>query len=92
MAVLEVIFAKMKNNLEFTGLDFKQFFILMSCVDYVYIYGKEETGAVKLAEWQTMVRDNILRPDILDNIDDCYIDKEEKVEKEVKTDHWARQQ
>lgn len=80
----------MKNNIEFTGLDFKQFFILMSCIDYIYIYGKEEPGTLKLPEWQNFVKDNVLRPDVLDNMDDCYIDKEEKDEKEVKTDHWAR--
>jgi len=32
--------------------------------------------------------DNIVRPDFLDNIDDCYIDQEEKEEKLIVTDHW----
>ena len=41
----------MKNNLEFTGLDFKQCFILMSSLDFIYIYGKEENGKMNLAEW-----------------------------------------
>lgn len=39
-----------------------------------------------------MMKDNIYRADLLDNVDDCYVDKEEADEKEVKTDHWARQQ
>lgn len=39
-----------------------------------------------------MMKDNIVRNDILDNIDDCYIDKPEKDEKLPQTDHWARQQ
>lgn len=92
MEVLDTIFAKMKQNLEFTGLDFKQFFMLMQSIDNVYIYGKTETGYLTLDEWQTMMKDNIYRVDLLDNIDDCYVDKEESEEKEVKTDHWARQQ
>lgn len=37
-----------------------------------------------------MVKDGVIRPDFLDNIDDCYIDKVEEEEKEVKTNHWAR--
>lgn len=63
----------------------------MQSIDNVYIYGKTETGYLTLDEWQTMMKDNIIRADILDNVDDCYVDKEEADEKEVKTDHWARQ-
>jgi len=32
-------------------LDFKQFFMLMSSLDFIYIYGKEENGLLDLAEW-----------------------------------------
>lgn len=32
------------ENIEFTGLDFKQFFILMQSLDFVYIHGKTEDG------------------------------------------------
>lgn len=48
MEVLDTIFSKMKQNLEFTGLDFKQFFLLMQSIDNVYIYGKTETGYLTL--------------------------------------------
>ena len=34
--------------------------------------------------------DDILRADFLDNVDDCYIDKEEDDEKNPVTDHWAK--
>ena len=34
------------DNIEFTGLDFKSFFVLTSAVDYVYIYGKEKNGYI----------------------------------------------
>jgi len=78
----------MKNNLEFTGLDFKQFFLLMSSLDFIYIYGLEENGKMDLAEWQKFVADNVVRPDFLDNIDDCYVDQEEHEEKLIVTDHW----
>jgi len=51
MEVIDTIFAQMKNNLEFTGLDYKQFFLLMSSLDYIYIYGKEENGKMNLEEF-----------------------------------------
>ena len=80
----------MKNNLEFNGLDFKQFFILMSSLDYIYIYGKEENGRLNLEEFQKFFADGIIRADFLDNVDDCYIDQEETDEKLIITDHWKR--
>lgn len=64
----------------------------MQCLDFIYIYGKEQNGSIKPDEWTTLLKDNVIRLDILDNIDDCYIDKEEKDEKNMETDHWARQQ
>lgn len=48
LAVLKTVFAENKENVEFTGLDFRQFFILMSSVDFVYIYGKEKNGFMSL--------------------------------------------
>jgi len=36
----------MVNNLEFMGLDFKQFFLLMTGLDWIYIYGKENNGSL----------------------------------------------
>ena len=38
------------------------------------------------------MKDKVVRADLLDNIDDCYIDKEEKEEKLPHTSHWSRQQ
>ena len=64
----------MKNNLEFTGLDFKQFFLLMQSLDFIYIYGQETNGYMNVDEWRKMLGDKVLRNDYLDNIDDCYID------------------
>lgn len=49
--VIDTVFYHLKNNLEFNGLDFKQFFLLMSSLDFIYIYGKEENGLLDLAEW-----------------------------------------
>jgi hypothetical protein len=37
--VIETVFSKLKDNVEFTGLDFKEFFILMQSLDFIYIYG-----------------------------------------------------
>jgi predicted nucleotidyltransferase len=37
-----------------------------------------------------MMADNQLRADLLDNIDDCYIDRVEEEEKNPVTDHWVR--
>ncbi len=37
--VIETVFSKLKDNIEFTGLDFKEFFILMQSLDFIYIYG-----------------------------------------------------
>jgi hypothetical protein len=42
------VFGKLKTNIEFTGLDFKQFFILMQSLDFVYIHGKAEKGYLNL--------------------------------------------
>lgn len=44
MDVLDTVFGKEYKNLEFTGLDFKQFYMLMQVVDFVYIYGKKTTS------------------------------------------------
>lgn len=41
----------MVNNLEFMGIDFKQFFLLMTGLDWVYTYGEENNGSLTLAEW-----------------------------------------
>lgn len=90
--VIQTVFKKMLENIEFTGLDFKQFFVLMSSIDLVYIYGKEHNGFLTEAEWQTMLKDNIVRFDILDNIDDCYVDKEEENENVKGISHKLRQQ
>ena len=38
-----------------------------------------------------MLKEGVLRPDILDNIDDCYIDKEESDETLKGHDTMARQ-
>jgi len=38
------------------------------------------------------MKDKVVRDDVMDNIDDCYIDKEEKDEKIPHTNHWSRQQ
>lgn len=51
MEVIDTIFSKHKNNLEFTGLDFKQFFLLMTGIDYIYIYGKEMNGYLNRKEF-----------------------------------------
>jgi len=64
----------MKNNLEFTGLDFKQFYLLMQSLDFIYLYGQENNGYMNVDEWKKFVADNVIRVDFLDNIDDCYID------------------
>jgi hypothetical protein len=45
----------MLDNVEFTGLDFKQFFVLMSSIDIVYIYGKEENGKLNLEVIQIFI-------------------------------------
>ena len=36
------------------------------------------------------MKDKMVRPDILDNIDDCYIDRAEEDEKLPHTSHWGR--
>lgn len=90
--MINTVFRQNLTNLEFTGLDFRSFFILMSSIDFVYIYGKEKNGSMTEEEWQTFMKDKVVRADILDNIDDCYIDKEEKEEKLPHTSHWSRQQ
>ncbi len=41
---LKTIFYKMRLDLEFTGLDFKLFFLMMTSVDYIFIYGKKNEG------------------------------------------------
>lgn len=48
LAVLDTVFSKLKTNVEFTGLDFKQFFILMQSIDLTYIFGKTENGFLKM--------------------------------------------
>jgi hypothetical protein len=90
MEVIDTIFSKLKNNLEFTGLDFKQFFLLMTGLDYIYIYGKELNGYVTREEFNKLLSDGVIRGDFLDNIDDCYIDREEVEEKNPVTDHWLK--
>lgn len=92
IGVVDVIFKKYLKNLEFSGIDFREFFLLMTSIDNIYIYGKEKNGSMTLKEWQTFAADKLIRPDILDNIDDCYIDKAEKDEKLPHTNHWSRQQ
>ena len=47
LAVLDTVFSKLKTNLEFTGIDFKQFFILMQSIDFIYIFGQTENGFLK---------------------------------------------
>jgi len=49
--IIDVVFSHLKNNLEFTGLDFKQFYVLMQSLDFIYIYGKETTGYMNVEEW-----------------------------------------
>lgn len=63
----------------------------MQSIDLVYIYGKKEAGVISLEEWQTYIKDNLINPNILDNIDDCYIDQPEPELKDLNTDHWTRQ-
>lgn len=53
----------------------------MQSLDFIYIYGQGQNGFMKPEEWTTFLKDKVIRDDILDNIDDCYIDKEEKDEK-----------
>lgn len=89
-AVVDSIFENMVNNLEFMGIDFKQFFLLMTGIDWIYIYGQENNGSLTQAEWQKLMADNQLRADLLDNIDDCYVDRLEEEEKNPVTDHWLR--
>lgn len=45
--MLDTVFSKLKTNLEFTGIDFKQFFILMQSIDFIYIFGQTENGFLK---------------------------------------------
>lgn len=47
---------------------------MMSSVDQVYIYGQENNGSLNPDEWVKFTKENIIHNDILDNIDDCYID------------------
>jgi hypothetical protein len=91
LAVLDTVFSKLKTNMEFTGLDFKQFFVLMQSIDFVYIFGQTENGYLKNEEWLKLIEDKLYSPTITDNIDDCYADKEEKDERPVRTNHWAEQ-
>lgn len=88
--MIKTVFRQNKENLEFTGLDFKAFFILMSSIDFIYIYGKNSAGSMNKDEWQIFMKDKMVRPDILDNIDDCYIDRAEEDEKLPHTSHWGR--
>ena len=44
--MIKTVFRQNKENLEFTGLDFKAFFILMSSIDFIYIYGKNSAGSM----------------------------------------------
>lgn len=62
----------------------------MTAIDIVYIYGKENPGHINLEEWQTMMKDQVVRNDILDNIDDCYIDKVEEEETAPGKTHQQR--
>jgi len=47
----------------------------MQSLDFVYIHGKTENGLLNLEEFKALLADNFYSPKILDNIDDCYIDK-----------------
>jgi hypothetical protein len=89
--VIGTVFAKLRNNLEFTGIDFKQFDLLMAGIDYIYIYGEENNGYLNQKEFLKFLGDDVLRADYLDNIDDCYVDKDEADEKDPITDHWSKQ-
>ena len=89
--VVDTIFGKTKNNLEFYGIDFKLFYLLMQGIDMIYIYGKTENGYMNDEEWVKMMGDSVVRADFLDNIDDIYIDMIESEEHQIVTDHWTRQ-
>jgi len=62
----------------------------MSSIDYVYQYGKDMNGYLNHDEFLKFMKTGIVRGDLLDNIDDCYIDKEETEDTSPVTDHWAR--
>ena len=89
MEVLNTVFSKKMENVEFTGLDFNLFFILMQSIDFVFIHGKTENGLLKPEEFKALLADGFYAPKLLDNIDDCYIDKKEEDEKPILTNHWA---
>ena len=69
----------------------------MAGIDFIHIYGEENNGYLNqkviyiIKEFLKFLGDDVLRADFLDNIDDCYIDKEEADEKDPITDHWSKQ-
>ena len=48
-------------------------------------------GYLNHKEFLEVLKSGVVRGDILDNIDDCYIDKEESEDTSPVTDHWAKQ-
>jgi len=59
----------------------------MQSLDFIYIYGKETNGYMNQEEWQALLKDTVIHKNVLDNIDDCYVDKKEEDEKAVVVNH-----
>lgn len=53
----------------------------MQSIDLVYIYGKKQSGLINLEEFQELLDANVYFPQIMDNIDECVKDEEDKLEK-----------
>jgi len=72
--VIETVFGKYIPNLEFTGLDFRQFYMLLQSLDFVYIHGRKTNSYLNPEEFMILL-DEKLYPDIMvDNIDDILVD------------------
>ncbi len=96
MDVLDTVFGKEYKNLEFTGLDFKQFYMLMQSVDFVYIYGKKSIQFLEREvifyyhkEFNGHLDAKLYADIIIDNIDDCKMDIKEEEEKPDKKTLWG---
>jgi len=79
--VIQSVFGIEKTNVEFTGLDFKQFYMLMQSCDFTYIYGKKTNTMVDESEFSNMLDQSIWADIYVDNIDDVKNDAKEEDEK-----------
>lgn len=89
MEVIDTVFGKQKKNIEFTGLDFKQFFMLMQSIDFIYIYGKKINSYLEPTEFIEMLSEKLYPDIVIDNIDDCKMDIKEELEKPDKKTLWG---